>query len=596
MSTLTVCVYLIFVGLHESVGAVYQRDSPIKVKDCIFPDQVLTNVQLMCENYTGSYAPDTCNLMIFKASAMHNYRARVTHLKLMDCPREFLHQKIYRTFKNVQVLDISSLNLTKLIPSTLPGSLLKLNVSYNCLGTVESGIFQRCKNINSMDFSHNEIHEITAKSFTGGEQILQLNFSHNDLIHIENGAFAKLKKLKILNLSYNNIQTIHKDMFYYNENLERLNLLGNPIQRIDTNILTPLMDLAVVNVTFDSVREIDITSVRHSVEIEINVKQEVIIRIASQAELRTTMQHLANLMTLNVTSNQLENMPEIFDLLKYPAENVEVSANFLELLDDLMHNPKAYLPYVTVDSLNFDELMRHRKLHDPNQPGYDGYVKGAKIYLNDNDLKRHFPRQRSNFLPTLYNSTTRFPCGYLKRFMRHRDNVNDFVNNIINGRNLDCFQIDKMESVTFHRTTHNELETMKENSTEAPENVSDHSSNKVSGHGDNNSFGTLQTATEARIELKDSDDVVDSSTVANGSKFKRKNISNEFWMQLQILQFILVIFSVLFILVKAIEQIVKEFRVFSGSAANQTHPTHLNYQRDEQWGKCFQTIELRLPM
>lgn len=612
----------------------------VTVKDCVFLDQkMMKKMQIFCEK-SSYYRIDNCNFMIFRSMFMSDYREKITHLKLTGCNNDFLRSKAYGSFENLRELDISDLNISTLVPSTLPKGILVLNASFNELTQVELGIFEQSKNLVEINFSHNRIKQLTTESICMGNQIAVLNFSFNEIFDVELATFFSLINLNILDLSNNKIKFLHEDTFIFNDNLILLNLKENPIQRFDGNVFVPIIYSAIVSVSCNHVKVLDTSSVLGGLDIDIFNENEVIFQIKGKTELRCGLSDLSRLVYLNISGLQLRNAPKILNLLDWPMEYVDVSGNFLDLFDNIENDydkPNYYdrdgFYHIYVEPLNnvvqqkrnkyfviFTIIRDYEDFYDDNDDN-DYLIKNYTKHLpsrNFEEKNKSIDKSELPMLSTMGLSRSFFPCGYLKRFM-HKGDYENIIRNLTNGRNIDCYHDDNMTTVVFHRNRPNQSIPDEENAIvlnskkvshkkqmqnilkknqnifdftghliQNQRNASSNRNKKAGSHNTLNeneyrasnsaenettfesiasTFATKNTSEittdleQWQLQGKDEENSTEAkaelTTLVNPPK--PSNSSSNFWFQLQILQFILVIFSLLYLLIKFTKKFTKDF-------------------------------------
>lgn len=194
-----------------------------------------------------------------------------------------------------------------------------------------------------------------------------------------------------------------------------------------------------------------------------------------------------------------------------------------------------------------------------------------------------------------------FPCGYLKKFM-HKGDYEQIINSFINGRNIDCYYDDNLDIVIFRRNGHSQIISIDENTivgnvlnkTLIPgmkemQNIYNIQTNcNFTNHHFQNIRNTSsrqrkksrkgQIMTEKSVTqlilnetaYQTTDSVKEESGMTtefdqlqlpewDEDEEKRSNSSSNFWFQLKILQFILVIFSLLYLFMKFAQKIANNF-------------------------------------
>jgi hypothetical protein len=83
--------------------------------------------------------------------------------------------------------------------------------------------------VQTLDLSHNSLHDLHNESFHPYPNVTKLVLSSNNITRIEVETFSNLQALTKVDLSYNNLTFIHPSTFVLNINLQTLSLQGNPL-------------------------------------------------------------------------------------------------------------------------------------------------------------------------------------------------------------------------------------------------------------------------------------------------------------------------------------------------------------------------------
>ncbi|CAN7982844.1 unnamed protein product [Ixodes hexagonus] len=115
-------------------------------------------------------------------------------------------------------------------PSSLPGNLKFLNVSFNNIKTLPQLHLQK---LSTLVLRHNAIDGIPRGTFTRLNDLHTLDLSHNRLSSLDADDLDGLESLRRLNLEGNSIRLLAPYAFHRTPNLKILNLSDNPLKFID---------------------------------------------------------------------------------------------------------------------------------------------------------------------------------------------------------------------------------------------------------------------------------------------------------------------------------------------------------------------------
>lgn len=577
---------------------------------CNYGDQLF---QIVCNG--DSYISSQCY------EEMEKVQTSIKQLKIVGC-KELVYEteNILSHFEGVLELDMSSLGLSILVPEKITIlKLLKLNVSHNCLTIVESAIFEQTPNISEIDFSYNEISELN--TFTAAPNLLMMNFSHNLISVLHTGTFSGVKELKVLDLSCNNIGSIEKEIFIENKKLEILRLEMNQIRRLDGNIFFLLINSVMVSVSFGDVREVDTSSVGQALYIDLERDNKIVFRNSMNNKLTCRKEDFKAMYYFNISGNQLQNTHDVIYFLEESSiEILDLSHNFLGNMNctafDRFENLRFLdLSHTNLTSISSDILLKLDKLKvlDLSYNRLSSLKIGAKVFSQIHTLHLEFNRlneidaitpDRFPSLTSLSITNNWFTCSYLERFLKNWSNlklVATCKSRISNEIQETTETIDVVQKTTeaFYdiRETSEAFDT--ESSTKSDENSERTTENSeyTANFGDiEATFIESSPNTSEQVEISTDElpteeasteiDIISVSytTEWNEKKYLKTEPSEEvalsdFWLQLQIVQFVLVVFCILYLVVNAIQRIIE--------ADRRRNNTYDKEPQDE-----FQTIEL----
>ncbi len=121
-----------------------------------------------------------------------------------------------------------------------------LCLNNNRIAAFESGNFTGLQSLCYIYVSRNNLHSLNYGTFEGLDDLLQLVLDTNEIIHIEKGAFHSLHYLQALDMGRNRISILLFGVFQGLVLLEKLDLGYNRIFWIESGVFNPLKSLKVL--------------------------------------------------------------------------------------------------------------------------------------------------------------------------------------------------------------------------------------------------------------------------------------------------------------------------------------------------------------
>lgn len=425
------------------------------VNDCLFTGNQNDSLVFVCNESLKPNTEVNCIGHLFENDNRLIYRAAVKLLSLGDCRGENLNRDFFKTFTNLREFDISFYGTEYLTAETLQmDKLEKLNATHNKITNLTGSILINLKNVVEIDFSFNLLTNLDSSSFDGITKVANMNFSHNKIHTLAVDTFSKLSELKILDLSKNLISKIHQSQFKMNKNLLNLQLEGNPMKRFDGNIFELLLNSVTVVVSWDNLQELDTTCFKQLLTIV--VQPDALIFEASDFSfnLRIPKENLKNLVSFNISGNQLSNAQSVIESLISSIKILDVSSNFIGKLSVHTFEKFDNLEYLNLSRTNlsnfgFSTFFHQRKLKaldiSYNQLKMVNFTLLLRNYnnlntlnLEGNDLTEINTLTNARFpkLTTLGISKNRFTCDYLAKFLLHWSQLH-LINNPSNEMHID---------------------------------------------------------------------------------------------------------------------------------------------------------------
>jgi hypothetical protein len=133
------------------------------------------------------------------------YRSTIKYLSISEADVEFLPEKIFEKFKNLEILEISNTTLEIIDESTFAGgiNLKTLNLRNNKIKYLDNSAFKNLKHLKYLNLEGNQLEYLNKKLFINNNQLESLVLTNNDINFIDEDLFSGLKKLKSLDLSGN---------------------------------------------------------------------------------------------------------------------------------------------------------------------------------------------------------------------------------------------------------------------------------------------------------------------------------------------------------------------------------------------------------
>lgn len=251
--------------------------------------------------------------------------------------------------------------------------------------------FQR---LNYLNVSENQLENMVELIDLLGSSIEILDVSANFMEKLNTETFEKFINLKSLNLKNTNLSTISFEQSQnvsfstYNTNLLSLNLEDNPIIRFDCNIFTLLKTSVTVQVSCDYIEEIDTSCMGNSIEINFSSENtifQVLTDYRQYSELNCPKESMKNIKYLNIFSNELENIPQIIDLLGSSIEILDISSNLVRELNADIFEKFINLKYLNVRQTQLSKITSNTPYH---LPFYRNDNKLLELYIDQNPIER----------------------------------------------------------------------------------------------------------------------------------------------------------------------------------------------------------------
>ena len=151
---------------------------------------------------------------------------------------------------NETVLDCSRRDLS-IIPTIDQHNATIVNLSDNKLELISPIVFAGQIQLTSLDFSKNQLLNITGSPFSDLSSLVFLILNHNQLSYLAPTAFAGLHNLKKLNIIDNKLKAVPDDIFRDLDCLETLDLATNQLTEVPSSALSTLCNLKALYLVFN---------------------------------------------------------------------------------------------------------------------------------------------------------------------------------------------------------------------------------------------------------------------------------------------------------------------------------------------------------
>lgn len=494
-------------------------------------------------------------------------------------------------FSNLLRLNLSQMNLRFINFTTTPIAwmLKELDLSFNQLQTLTfDGVFLH---LIKLDASHNELKEIS--SFDRMVKVEEINFSFNEILIVNSEAFSRLHELRFLDLRNNLIQRIDESFIAHNRKLQELHLENNPIQRIDCNAFSSLIDVIKKRNLCDHIVEIDLSCFGNDLKIDLNSETQVHFRgLHGNFTFSCPKENIQKMISLNISGNHLQNVPEILELLGMNLKTLDVSSNFIgklnaKTLEQFFDLEILNMSQTNLSNFGFETFYNQRKLkvldlshNRMKSVNFTLLLRNFKelntLKLEGNDLieletvtPTIFPK-----LSSLGISMNQFSCDYLANFLLQWSNLNLISNpsNQTHIDGIDCYHWKQEFLVTSEvvnestegvdsggKSKDDEISTVKiETSTHRLGGVTESDSMGKSSNFDENSKSEAVDPDETMLDKKiDSNvDLANEINVAKGKETDYANAAgfpNHYLIEIRIVEIILMLCAIgcLYLLVRS---------------------------------------------
>ena len=246
-----------------------------------------------------------------------------THIK----PEE----EVFENYGSLRHLNIS-FNQLSLLPSGLFKKNKQLEVvdmQGNLLDRIEKGVFQSL-NMTSIVLKSNRIKELGSGAFEELPRLRSLDLSDNELNSVKNGAFDQLLSLRKLDLSNNRLTSFKGDFFTTRTRVEELHLSSNLISYLYPNSFIIHRRLKTVDLSHNKLSYFPaeiLTTIRSLQKVDLSYNK-------LQSVETSDFSNMPRLKTLNLAGNEIGQISGTAFKNSSSLTNLDLSDNRLIDLDE----------------------------------------------------------------------------------------------------------------------------------------------------------------------------------------------------------------------------------------------------------------------
>ncbi|XP_014270178.1 chaoptin [Halyomorpha halys] len=194
------------------------------------------------------------NLISLKPGSFRGLR-KLQILDLSSNHMEFLHPKQFENLENLRILDLSQNALRSLTDDAFHNTKIeKLILSNNIFVLLPSAPFADITySLRVVDFSHNQIEQLSRDLFSAMPSVNEINLCHNKLTHIHPTEFKHSMSLVKLELCSNKLSSVNRQLFHNMQNLRYLNLADTNLNEVP---VINIPNLVALNISHNRIQKL----------------------------------------------------------------------------------------------------------------------------------------------------------------------------------------------------------------------------------------------------------------------------------------------------------------------------------------------------
>lgn len=196
--------------------------------------------------------------------------SKICHMEIIDLNLPLLINIFCTQTEKLHLFRNNIDNITELFNDYQFPNLLELGISSSDIKRLEKKFFDKFSPIihtlNIIDNSHLNI--IDADAFSNLKQLVSLDLSRNCIESLDRKLFSGLIHLESLDLHLNRIKCLDEKIFSDLKNLKWLSLWNNGLQTLDFNCFNGLGNLNVLNLSYNELRHFDVRILENFPRIE----------------------------------------------------------------------------------------------------------------------------------------------------------------------------------------------------------------------------------------------------------------------------------------------------------------------------------------
>ncbi|KAK9888759.1 hypothetical protein WA026_000984 [Henosepilachna vigintioctopunctata] len=260
-----------------------------------------------------------------------------------------VHPNAFENNHNLIELNLGDNNLENILPAFLQKipKLMKLDVSYNKLVDFVPGNLNYQIRLKYLNISHNFLVKMP-QNISKMKYLKYLDMSYNRIKFLTTGIFSNLKELVDLRLSNNYIKELKEDTFTNLQKVKFLHLDHNDIDTIETNSFQSLVALEVVTLGSNSLSKIPSYAFNNLPELQIIELQNNLLDTVSN----NAFNLVPSLLVLNLSNNHIITVEDAGFRSLPSLEVLDLSNNLIEKIESDSFRKMKWLVEIRIDGNN----------------------------------------------------------------------------------------------------------------------------------------------------------------------------------------------------------------------------------------------------